>query len=187
MQAFNLNEAIGILSDMMKSGGITKQELLAEFPARPTNKAECTAIAGWIGRTSRERKAEAANKTVGINRPSPSTPQVVSYEGVAPLEKSGKAKSWRYALRDEVEGTVKFYRVKRGWKPGVFFVDVQASDDLYPIRNREHRDAILYAIARDPRAALALYGQEIGSCGRCGRTLTSEYRELGIGPVCIDK
>lgn len=33
--------------------------------------------------------------------------------------------------------------------------------------------------------AAARYGQEIGSCGKCNRTLTDETsRALGIGPVC---
>lgn len=33
--------------------------------------------------------------------------------------------------------------------------------------------------------AAALYGKEIGRCGRCNRTLTDETsRALGIGPVC---
>ena len=67
------------------------------------------------------------------------------------------------------------------------FVSAQASDDLFPIRNRDSRNAILTAIGADPQAALVLYGQELGVCGKCGKTLTSEYRKLGIGPVCINK
>lgn len=102
------------------------------------------------------------------------------------VDKNGKPRATRYALRGE-DGEVKFYRVKAGRKPGFYFVDVQASDDTYPIKNRQHKEAIISAIAEDPDAALALYGQEIGACGRCGRTLTSEYRKLGIGPICIDK
>jgi hypothetical protein len=95
----------------------------------------------------------------------------------------------RYALHTD-EG-VKFYRVEHGaaggrWE-GYVFVSAVASDDLYPIRNRTSRDAILTTIAADPQAALALYGQELGVCGRCGKALTSEYRKLGIGPVCINK
>jgi hypothetical protein len=95
----------------------------------------------------------------------------------------------RYALSTD-EG-VKFYRVEHGaaggrWE-GYVFVSAVASDDLHPIRNRQHRQAILDSIAADPQAALALYGQELGVCGRCGKALTSEYRKLGIGPVCINK
>jgi hypothetical protein len=95
----------------------------------------------------------------------------------------------RYALH--TDDGVKFYRVEHGaaggrWE-GYVFVSAVASDDLHPIRNRQHRQAILDSIAADPQAALALYGQELGVCGRCGKALTSEYRKLGIGPVCINK
>jgi uncharacterized protein DUF6011 len=32
------------------------------------------------------------------------------------------------------------------------------------------------------------YGQELGECGHCGRTLTDEAsRAAGIGPVCASK
>ena len=44
---------------------------------------------------------------------------------------------------------------------------------------------VLRAIGRDPEAAMALYGHEIGRCGACGRQLTSKLsRRLGIGPIC---
>ena len=99
----------------------------------------------------------------------------VAFEAVAPVRTAEVAEG-RYALRDE-DGTVKFYRVEHGkrgsrWE-GYVFVSAQASDDLYPIRNREHRGAILNAIAVDPTEAVALYGRELGVCGRCGKTLTS--------------
>lgn len=95
----------------------------------------------------------------------------------------------RYALN--TDDGVKFYRVEHGkvggrWE-GFVFVSAQASDDLYPIRNRQARQAILDAIAADPQAATVLYGIELGVCGRCGATLTSEYRKTGIGPVCGTK
>src|SRR5688500_6062232 len=40
-------------------------------------------------------------------------------------------------------------------------------------------------IAADPKTALLRFGQELGSCGHCGRDLTNqESREFGIGPTC---
>jgi hypothetical protein len=92
-----------------------------------------------------------------------------------------------YAL--EVDGEVKFYEVRNGeaggkWE-GYTFVDAVASDERYPIRNRQNREAILSLIAAAPIEAMKLYGQEIGVCGHCGRTLTSDWRKVGIGPVCI--
>lgn len=92
----------------------------------------------------------------------------------------------RYAV--EEDGELKFFKVKNGRKAGFVFLDIQASDDWHSIRNPRRIDAILALIAEAGEVnAMRRYGIEIGSCGRCGRTLTSEYRHLGIGPVCIDK
>jgi hypothetical protein len=44
---------------------------------------------------------------------------------------------------------------------------------------------ILREIGKNPEAAMALYGHEIGRCGACGRQLTNKLsRRLGIGPIC---
>lgn len=95
----------------------------------------------------------------------------------------------RYALRSD--GGVKFYKVNTptdGAWAGRTFVDVQASDDFHPIRNKVDRAAILLSIAFDPKAAMELYGQQLGKCGHCGRTLTDEEsRARGIGPICAQK
>jgi len=85
--------------------------------------------------------------------------------------------------------TLMFYRVTRpteGKWIGWCFVDVQASAEFYPIKNLDEKRAILQAILDSPpRAAAERYGQEIGNCGICGRTLTNqESREVGIGPIC---
>jgi hypothetical protein len=96
----------------------------------------------------------------------------------------------RYAV--EVDGTLKFYKVDQGkagtrWA-GRTFVSVQASDELFPVRNPAARQEIMTLIARDPEAAMRRYGQELGSCGHCGRTLTdASSRAAGIGPICADK
>lgn len=95
----------------------------------------------------------------------------------------------RYAI--EHEGTLKFYKVNtptEGRWAGRTFVEVQASDELYPVRDQATRQFILASIADDPQAAMLRYGQEIGSCGHCGRTLTNEEsRQYGIGPICRGK
>lgn len=103
----------------------------------------------------------------------------------------------RYAIEwydgDESDGrtVVKFYKVDKpteGRWAGRTFVNVQASDEFYPVRNPSTRQEILTLIARDPKAAMLRYGQELGHCGHCGRTLTDETsRALGIGPVCRGK
>lgn len=86
----------------------------------------------------------------------------------------------RYAV--EMDGTLKFFVASTD---GLF---AQASDDLFPVKGKEHRDEVIAAIAADPPAASARFGQEIGRCGRCNRTLTDETsRAMGIGPVCATK
>lgn len=93
----------------------------------------------------------------------------------------------RYAI-DGADGSTAFYRVDRpteGKWAGFTFVSAQASDDFWPVKNREAKAAILAAIARDPHASSVRYGRELGVCGVCGRTLTDEAsRAAGIGPVC---
>lgn len=94
----------------------------------------------------------------------------------------------RYAI--EYNGKLRFYHVSRPdegpWK-GFVFVNEQASDDTFPVRNPHSRKAILEAIKADDDA-LARYGQELGVCGVCNRTLTDEVsRSIGIGPICRNK
>jgi len=93
----------------------------------------------------------------------------------------------RYAV--EHEGTLKFYKVDRpteGRWAGYTFVKVMASDDEHRV-SRETEAHVLAVVAADPEAASRRYGREIGACGRCGRTLTSDWRKQGIGPECSKK
>src|SRR5688572_7721485 len=76
----------------------------------------------------------------------------------------------RYAV--EHDGVLKFYKVDKpteGRWAGYTFVEVQASDETYPVRNRNAREEILALIAVDPQAAMVRYGMELGHCGHCGR------------------
>jgi hypothetical protein len=97
--------------------------------------------------------------------------------------------SGRYALR--ADGIVKFYKVDKvteGKWAGRTFIKAQASDEMYPIRSSVERNRLLSEIAKDPKAAMILYGTELGACGHCGRTLTDEdSRARGIGPICAAK
>lgn len=88
-------------------------------------------------------------------------------------------------------GVTRFFKVNtptKGKWAGRTFLDIQASDDYYPVRDAAKRATVLSQITLDPMAASAAYGRQIGSCGVCGRTLTDETsRAQGIGPVCIGK
>lgn len=105
----------------------------------------------------------------------------------APAVPAGRYAIWRDG--DDGLPVLRFYVVDRpteGRWAGYVFVKRQASDDLYPVRDRDERALILAAIEEQGvDHTLRLYGQEIGQCGRCGRTLTNEEsRAAGIGPVC---
>lgn len=95
----------------------------------------------------------------------------------------------RYAVEDE--GTLKFYRIDRpteGRWSGYAFLKVQASDDFWPIKDATTKARIFTTINADVEGALRAYGQALGACGHCGRTLTdAESREYGIGPICRGK
>jgi hypothetical protein len=105
------------------------------------------------------------------------------------IERPADVPAGRYAI--ERIGQIEFYRVDRPdegrWR-GYTFVTRQAGDNEFAVRNRQSREDVLTVIGRDPRAAMLRYGQEIGACGHCGRTLTNpESRAAGIGPICSRK
>jgi hypothetical protein len=107
-----------------------------------------------------------------------------------PVETSPDVPAGRYAVVNPSSGVTEFFKVDRpedGKWAGYVFVKQQASDDLYPVKGAR-RDEVLARIAVDHRAAMVLYGHELGACGNCGRTLTDEVsRAMGIGPDCAAK
>lgn len=112
--------------------------------------------------------------------------QVMAKATVAPQV---QVPAGRYAL--ETPEGVKFYKLDcptEGRWAGYTFLNAQASDEFWPIKDRQTKTAIMAKIAEDPQAASIRYGKELGVCGICGRTLTDEEsRERGIGPVCASR
>ncbi|MGI0134991.1 MAG: DUF6011 domain-containing protein [Candidatus Micrarchaeaceae archaeon] len=84
-----------------------------------------------------------------------------------------------------------FYRVRTpdsGKWNGHTFIDIQAGESYYPLKDKELCHVLLNLINLDPRDASRRYGVAIGKCGVCGRLLTDpESRSYGIGPVCREK
>lgn len=150
------------------------------------DKADKFSISGWIDRLKAKNAELNSISRVEIHD-GPDTYPTINDELPTRKDKSGKHIHLYYAV--EIEGTLKFYRIKQGRKAGFFFIDVQASDEFHPIRNGVTKRAIVKAIVEaGPENCMALYGQHIGACGRCGRTLTdAESRARGIGPDCWEK
>lgn len=131
--------------------------------------------------------AEAA-KQEAIAPGSGTTPAKEFQAAQAVVKTRPEVADGRYAVEDE-DGTLKFYKLKNGRKAGYVFLDVQASDDWFAIRNPRRIDAVLAAIVEAGELnAARRYGIELGKCSRCGRTLTDETsRAYGIGPDCRAK
>jgi hypothetical protein len=98
----------------------------------------------------------------------------------------------RYAVATEAgaTNTLAFYKVDRPAKGkwvGKVFVRLMVSDEEQRL-SWATTQAVLAKIAADPEAAAAAFGQKIGKCGVCGRTLTAdESRDRAIGPKCLAK
>ena len=93
---------------------------------------------------------------------------------------------------NDPEKVEKFYRVRHGKKDtrweGYAFLDVQASDFFYPVKDANRRKEIIAEILKDPVKAMNEYGMRLGRCGVCNRTLTDRHSILrGIGPICAEK
>jgi Family of unknown function (DUF6011) len=93
-----------------------------------------------------------------------------------------------FFIVDPIDGVEKFFKVDKpdkGKWSGYTFLKVQAGSDFWPIKNKEHRGAVLAEIAIDPVAAMNEYGLRLGRCGVCNRILTARDSRLrGIGPIC---
>lgn len=88
----------------------------------------------------------------------------------------------RYAYSTDGGKTADHYRVSRTGK-----ITVWTAGGEYPYTGKGLTEPLAW-IKENQREAAALFGQLVGSCGRCGRDLSNdESREIGLGPVCATK
>jgi hypothetical protein len=111
---------------------------------------------------------------------------------VAGQTQQTKVREGYFFIVDPTNDEERFFRVSHGKKDtrweGYVFLDVQASDYFYAIKDRTHREAVLAEIAKDEVKAMNEYGLRLGRCGVCNRTLTDRHSILrGIGPICAAK
>lgn len=88
----------------------------------------------------------------------------------------------RYAYSTDGGRTADHYRVSRTGK-----ITVWTAGGEYPYTGKGLTESLVW-IKENQREAAALFGQLVGSCGRCGRELSNDgSREIGLGPVCATK
>jgi hypothetical protein len=97
-----------------------------------------------------------------------------------------KLDNGRYALKNEDDDDIRFYHIS-GTRHRILWELIGAPGDFR--QQRIYRaEKILKRIADDPVAAFALFGLNVGMCGRCGSPLTQKHtRERGIGDTCYAK
>ena len=179
-----LEASIKTIAALMREHRIPTSDMLAVFPNRPTTMAEAQAVAKWCGQVIQERKA---GRVTPAHLSSPQAVLAEAQANWARKDKNGKNMPQYFAV--EMDGKPHFFKVKPGYKAGVWFVEEQVSDDLYPVRQGERRGRILGLIFKDADKARALYGKLISRCSRCNRTLTDHdnpYFPM-YGPECGGK
>lgn len=108
------------------------------------------------------------------------------------LEESAKAffdklDNGKYALRNTDDDGVRFYAITGGDGYRKLYELTGGAGD-FKFQRIYRPVKILKRIAADPVAAFALFGIEVGKCGRCGSPLTQDHtRKRGIGDTCYAK
>lgn len=107
-------------------------------------------------------------------------------EGPSREELFEKVDNGKYALRNEEDDDIRFYAIG-GTRHRVLWELTGAPGD-FKMQRIYRPEKILKRIAADPVAAFALFGLNVGTCGRCGSPLTQKHtRERGIGDTCYAK
>lgn len=92
----------------------------------------------------------------------------------------------KYALRNEDDEDIRFYCIG-GTRHRILWELTGAPGD-FKMQRIYRPEKILKRIGDDPVAAFALFGLNVGTCGRCGSPLTKKHtRERGIGDTCYAK
>lgn len=180
---FSNEVATKIISSLMQQHGITREELLAVFPNRPTTPEQFQEVSFWIGKVGRDRQYSVETRKVSVNPARPSSPQ--NWDDIP---------DGNYAF--EYKGKTHFYRVSRkqgkGKWSGRTFVNVQerASSVLYPMDWKPGL-AVLHRLRElGTEACGLLFSERLGKCRACFEDLTDEenpYKPYGFGPVCGPK
>jgi len=107
-------------------------------------------------------------------------------DGLSRDELFEKVDNGKYALKNEDDDDIRFYHVS-GTRHRVLW-ELTGAPGEFRMTRIYRPEKILKRIASDPVAAFALFGLNVGTCGRCGSPLTQKHtRERGIGDTCYAK
>lgn len=171
--AFATPKQIAFMRSLMAERGMSEDTLTLSLTGHTMREA--SEFIGWL---LKQPKVASAPKATGTG---------------TGLDLS-EVPAGRYAAPGE-DDVLRFVRIDKpedGKWQGYVFAKVQASDEFHRLGMQRPGQGytgklqdVLRRIVDDPKGAMTRYGQEIGHCGRCGRTLTdADSRERGIGPDC---
>jgi hypothetical protein len=182
------------VADVRECYGVEAVGFAQARPAYRPNKypGECQKCGGLLkAEEGRVDKTDAGWQTSHLDGKCPAKPEKVTVDTTT--DRYSKIPSGHYATKSLTgNNDFDFWRVDRpleGKYKGYIFVKriVGGKPDQNVQRNTKF--AALSAILEEGIEPTALrYGQELGRCSRCNRTLTDEVsRQYGKGPECRSK
>lgn len=185
--------------DRCQAERLTPTEAIQEIDRRKT-KRETETVADFAGKTFPNRYAGACRRCGGHVEAETGTVgkvdgrwQVEHAAGGCETEQDlPDVPAGYYAVKSSGDNDLAFYKVDRpdkGQHAGSVFVRLVVGGQADRNVSRSQVAGILQRIIEaGPAEAMARFGQEIGSCGACGRHLTDEEsRQRGLGPFCATK
>jgi hypothetical protein len=142
-----------------------------------STRREASAVIDALLATPRPRRA--ATGTSATTRTTTRSPRLAT-----------EVPAGRFAVASRTgQNDLDFFQIDRPtegrWAGFVFVRRIIGGHEPITVRGAEAASAVAAIEAAGWQAAAARFGQEIGSCSRCGRSLTDEAsRAFGIGPDC---
>jgi hypothetical protein len=174
------NENFRKMNKKQASNAIAK---LKDLPAKPVAVVEPKPIVE-ISDSEKFRFAQMMLEATGsskVGKPLPEFVQVIAIEPAPqpviapepehiPADKPVPDAGYYFVVdpTSNPAGKESFFRVSKptdGRWEGYTFLSIQASDDFYPIKDKQRREIIFSEILKDPINAMNEYGIRLGRCG----------------------
>lgn len=159
----------GLIRERLVPDGFSDQDLLDRYQ---TDRIDGTGASSLIDALKALPRVYRGGRAAGRTADLPSVP------------------AGRYCIFGGTGSKARFYRVRHGKDQfdGWTYLDIQASDNFYPVTSVREARRILEEIQRNPKGAAERYAHFLRKCYRCGRILTNEVsRKVGCGAICAAK